>query len=232
MRERIRTAYFNIPDNARVLPADENPVKKVLLVITGDEGLVYLDEVGDPGNDGGGPAVRQQANEREQMLALQSQISALQRSLQDIRASQDEQRVEGRREFQMLQSNIRRIAVQPVVRRAAAVENGGAVAAVPATLSPTPRTLHLLWDEYERGIGGRKAARLFSREERGRAKHKYHRRKVVWDCVAGLVRAGFSSEVAIDRVYQVYGENTTVTRIINKMKEDRQAGIVHPSLQV
>jgi hypothetical protein len=127
MRERIRTAYFNIPDNARVLPADENPVKKVLLVITGDEGLVYLDEVGDPGND-------------------------------------------------------------------------------------------------ERGIGGRKAARLFSREERGRAKHKYHRGKVVWDCVAGLVRAGFSSEVAIDRVYQVYGENTTVTRIINKMKEDRQAG--------
>jgi hypothetical protein len=34
---------------------------------------------------------------------------------------------------------------------------------------------------------------------------KYHRRKVlVWDCIAELVRAGFtSSHVAIDRVYEV-----------------------------
>jgi hypothetical protein len=100
---------------------------------------------------------------------------------------------------------------------------------VPATLSRTPRTLYLLWNEYEQGVGGRKAARLFPREERGRAKHKYHRRKVVWDYIAALVRADFSSQVAIDRVY---GENTTVTTIINRMKQDGRAGIVHPSLQV
>ena len=102
--------------------------------------------------------------------------------------------MQGRREFQMLQANIRRIAVQPVVRRAAAAANGpngGAGAAVPATLSPTPRTLYLLWDEYEHGIGGRKAARRFSREERGSVKHKlYHRRKVIWDGLAELVRDG------------------------------------------
>jgi hypothetical protein len=137
------------------------------------------------------------------------------------KALQEEHRVQGRREFQMLQANIRRIAVQPVVRRAAAAANGpneGAGAAVPATLSPTPRTLYLIWDEYQQGIGGRKAARLFSREERGRVKHKYHRRKVIWDCIGALVRAGFTAQVAIDRVYLVYGENTTVTRIINQMK--------------
>jgi hypothetical protein len=99
-----------------------------------------------------------------------------------------------------------------------------------ATLSPNPRTLYLLWGEYAQDIGGRKAAPLFSREERGRAKHKYHRRKVVWDCVAGLVRAGFTAQVAIDRVYQVYGEGTTVTTIINRVKQDRRAGRVHPSL--
>jgi hypothetical protein len=39
------------------------------------------------------------------------------------RGTEKEHRVEGRREFQMLQSNIRRIAVQPVVRRATAVAN-------------------------------------------------------------------------------------------------------------
>jgi hypothetical protein len=67
---------------------------------------------------------------------------------------------------------------------------------------PTYCILHLLWGEYEQGIGGRKAARLFSREERGTTKHKYHRREVVWDCIAELaVRAGFTPEVAIDRVY-------------------------------
>jgi hypothetical protein len=80
----------------------------------------------------------------------------------------------------LLPLNIRRISVQPVVRRAAAaaVANGpnggaGAGAAVPAALSPSPaRTLYyLLWDdEYEQGIDGRKAARLVSRGER--AKHK------------------------------------------------------------
>ena len=85
--------------------------------------------------------------------------------------------------------------------------NGGAGAgAVPCvtTLTANPRTLHLLWEEYEHGIAGRKAARIFLREERGRVKHKYCRRKII----AARVRAGFTAQVAIDRSYQVYGENT------------------------
>jgi hypothetical protein len=62
MEERIQTAYNNI----RVLPAEENPVKKILLVVTGREAEVYLDEVGDPEI---GPNLRQ-AEERDQLLAL------------------------------------------------------------------------------------------------------------------------------------------------------------------
>jgi hypothetical protein len=150
----------------------------------------------------------------------------------------EENRVQGRREFQMIQANVRRIAIQPVVRRAAAaaVENGpnrgaGAVPCV-TSLTANPRTLHLLWEEYEHGIAGRKAAKLFTREERGRVKHKYNWRKIVWECIAALVRAGFTAQVAVDRIYQVYGENTTVKKIINKMKQERRAGMVHQSLQV
>ena len=101
-----------------------------------------------------------------------------------------------------------------------------------STLSPNPRTLYLLWDEYENGIGGRTAARLFSREERGKVKDKFYRRKVVWDCVATLVRAGLTAQVAIDRIHHIYGENTTVTNIINRMRHDRRAGVVNPMLQV
>ena len=37
--------------------------------------------------------------------------------------------------------------------------------------------------EYEFGSGGNKAAKLFTIAERGAVKHKYTRRKVVWDCI-------------------------------------------------
>jgi hypothetical protein len=62
-----------------------------------------------------------------------------------------------------------------------------------AELSPTPRTLGVLWQEWTDGIGGRKAARLFTREERGKCKHKYHRRKIVWDRIRLLVNAGHTA---------------------------------------
>ena len=74
MEERIQTAYSNI----RVLPAGENPVKKILLVlVTGYEAEVYLDEVGDAGKDPeNGPNLRE-TNERDQLLAFHSQVSAM-----------------------------------------------------------------------------------------------------------------------------------------------------------
>ncbi len=70
-----------------------------------------------------------------------------------------------------------------------------------SNLSPTPRTLHVLWQEYEFGIGGRKPARLFTPTDRGKVKFKYSRRKVVWDVIAARVRAGETAQVAIDRIY-------------------------------
>jgi hypothetical protein len=88
---------------------------------------------------------------------------------------------------------------------------GGAV----ATLSPLQRSLFVLWQEYEFGIGGRKAAKDFTAVERGRVKYTYHRRKVVWDAVAELVRAGWQANVACDKIYEVYGRNESVTKIIN-----------------
>jgi hypothetical protein len=60
----------------------------------------------------------------------------------------------------------------------------------------------------------------FSREEREKFKDKFHRRKVVWDCVATLVCASFTAQVAIDHIHHIYGENMTVTNIINRMRQD------------
>jgi hypothetical protein len=126
--------------------------------------------------------------------------------------------------------------MQPVVRNAAPAEaeeaaggndaQGGTIFA--ATLSANPRSLHVLWEEHERGIGGRRAARLFASNERGRVKHKCHRRKIVWDLISTLVRGGLTAQAAIDRICDHYGRNHCVTMIINMMKNDRRNGTVFP----
>jgi hypothetical protein len=102
-----------------------------------------------------------------------------------------------------LSANLHQIAVQPVMRHAADEPNGGAAGRVAGTLSLNPPTLCLLWREYEHGIRGRKAAQLFTREERGRVKHKYHQRKIVWDCISSQVHAGVMAQVAIYHVHVV-----------------------------
>ena len=79
-----------------------------------------------------------------------------------------------------------------------------------ATLSRNPRDLYLLWSEYEFGIGNRKPAREFTAVERGRVKYNYHRRKVVWDKIAELVQAGWTSDMAIDAIYNAYGRHLPV----------------------
>ena len=55
------------------------------------------------------------------------------------------------------------------------------------SLSPCPRSLYDLWTEYMHGIGGRKPASQFSHGERGKSKHKYFCRNVVWKMVQKLV---------------------------------------------
>ena len=109
-------------------------------------------------------------------------------------------------QFTTLNRNIRRIAVQPACpvglnARAAAIEviEDTNEAAPMATLSPHPRSVHTLWQEYEFGIGGRKAAKHFTAAERGRVKYTYHRRKIIWDAVAELVRRGWTANTACDR---------------------------------
>jgi hypothetical protein len=54
---------------------------------------------------------------------------------------------------------LRRIALQPI-QRPRAVNNARQAPVVgAASLSPNPRTLHLLWHEYEFGLNGRKPAK-------------------------------------------------------------------------
>jgi hypothetical protein len=85
----------------------------------------------------------------------------------------------------------------------------GGVGAVPCvtTLNRQPTNIFIV-GEYEHGIAGRKAARLYKRGER-RVKAQVLSKKVGLNCIATLVRAVFTAQAAIDRIYQVYGENAT-----------------------
>jgi hypothetical protein len=101
-----------------------------------------------------------------------------------------------------------------------------AVEGPPAVLHKYPRTLAALWDEWENGIGGRKAARDFTRAERGRNKYKYSRRLVVWKCMQRLLERGATVSTAIRRITSVYGE-VSVTKTINMMRRDERNGGHH-----
>ncbi len=195
--------------------SDYNPIRRVPVVVTGDQGCVYIDvvpvfdkhqaavgtvEQSGVGILGGGGG----AGISAQLLSLQAAASQIRRELQELRTNQMADRVLFTKHFTVVNGNLRRINLQPGVRggrrstpgdddniAAAALTAAMAGCGAPPSLSPNPKNLFELWDKYQAGIGGRKAARLFSQAERGgKVKHKYCRRKVIWTMVSGLVRQG------------------------------------------
>jgi hypothetical protein len=54
----------------------------------------------------------------------------------------------------------------------------------------------------------------------------------VWDIVSNLVNAGIIARVAIDRIYNHYGANRSVTRIINDIMRDKKNGGLPQVLRV
>eukprot|EP00957_Ditylum_brightwellii_P072627 5518666-Ditylum_brightwellii.AAC.1 len=85
-------------------------------------------------------------------------------------------------------------------------------------LSPYPpnsNNLYVLWQEYQHGVGGRKADCNFTRIEKGHKRVKYTscNRKKVWDLVDKLIQAVHTADSAIDKIYSVYGA-IYVTKVI------------------
>lgn len=230
---------------------DTNPIIQTAVTVSGDHGAVFIDSIaGDVGEAGGVGAiggVGTNVSLRNQLIGVQSCLLSMRQENLELRNAINVLKVNMERNLQMINGNLRRLAMRPVgvrERNAATAtattqqpvppqqDAGGDHAMMPATLMPTPRSLHDLWQEYQHGVGGRKAARLFSYTERGRSKHRYCRRKVVWDLIAGLVRQGHTAEAGIDRIYAVYGGQTSVTNIINGLKRDRKNGTLSPNLRI
>jgi hypothetical protein len=228
--------------------ADFNPIHKVPVIVSGDQGTVLIEvidsELRTAANVMGSGAMRSSTAIQEQLLAIQSSLNQLRRDINDVKTNQAIDRNCVAQQFGALNANVKRIGRQPgrmmMLATVAATrtrdddENDRTipVQAPPiASLSPAPKDLYQLWNEYEHGIGGRKPAKHFSLHERGKVKHIYSLRNAGWQIISGLVRLGHTSEVAIDRIYAVYGAQTSVTAILRSLKKDVKAGRLSPNLQ-
>jgi hypothetical protein len=106
---------------------DYNPIRRVPVVVTGDQGCVYIDVVpvfdkqqaavgtvehGGHGILGGDGA----AGVSAQLLSLQAAASQIRRELQELRTNQMADRVLFTKHFTVVNGNLRRINLQPGVR--------------------------------------------------------------------------------------------------------------------
>jgi hypothetical protein len=208
------------------------------------EGVLYLDNLPTERDEQNQPvaAVGQGGLDRNMSAAILAGQHELKRDMTQLRTEMVTMGVNQMRFQETMNKNVSRLARQPGrhfrgdnQQPTNATDNGvhdaGEAMALNARLTRTPRTLYLLWEEYTVGLGGFKAARLFTAQERGRSKCCYCKRKVVWEKIAEMIRAGYTAETAIDKIYKVYGENQPVTKILKAMVRDRKNG-GHPQLHI
>ena len=93
-----------------------------------------------------------------------------------------------------------------------------------SSLVKNPKTLHVLWEEWEFGVSGRKAAKFFNSMERGASKSAYSFRKGFWELCESMIARGYSSSTAIDKIYSVYGGNLSVSKLLRQINKDRKEG--------
>ena len=243
-----------------------NPVKRVPFVPHGVGDQVSIIEIGLDNNNideasGAGTVLATDGllSGAAAAAPLLAHSITVQRQIEETKAELLQQLFELRtinqKQYRIICGNIKRIALQPVVRPSAFLpganqgrnqnqeskeeEDDELIVKLEslmqrrrlAKLYRSPKTLYDLWQEYQFGLNGEKPAKEFTVEERGRNKSMFCRRKVFWDTVRQLVLAGHTSDVAIDKVYEAYGRGTSVATILLKMIRDRKEG-GHPSLRV
>jgi len=249
MKQRVQAAYRRIMGRSQ----NENdhvtqPIQKYLLVISNMEEAVMITRAQNQrtSNAAQPDGVIEDHNMSVDGLSTilnQNKLDDLERNIIELKNSHehnfqamDERLERMERSIKRLMMMPFRMQAQPSITEPNTVMNEGLTNPV-ATRNPSvarpsfesslvanPRDLYVLWQEYEFGVGGRKAAKLFTRSERGKVKFKYSRRKIVWECIHRLIRSNYTADTAIDKIYEVYGRNTSVSIIINRMREDEKRG--------
>ena len=224
-----------------VIPDGVNPIQRVELIASESGGLVtflvapnFGNDEGDQGGGGGGIDPRPRPDGRgvlvprregvvhrshQQWLhAVYSKVYATQSKVNELENRQIESFAKLLRQLHKVQETAQRAAMAPVIRRRPArAVNGSNGGLGNANLLNCPPNLYTLWNEYEVGVGGNKAAKEFTASERGRVKSKYCRRKKFWQAMERLIAGGAYSHTAIRRIYEVYGVNSRVSKILKEM---------------
>ncbi|KAG9397783.1 hypothetical protein AC1031_016633 [Aphanomyces cochlioides] len=242
LRERIIQKYVIAGGNP-----DFNPIDRETFHVVGDGSHLQLVSITEPIDDNATSHIPMQPSTssgselaRRQFAALHSEIFSLKRSISDLINEVQRSRNDNQRVLDKFSAILRRHISRPVLHVSDDVggrqdDTGGGARERSniriAKLSKRPKDLFELWHEYELGCGGRKPAKDFTISERGANKFAFSRRKIFWDTVAGLIRAGFTSDVAIDKVYSVYGRQLPVSSILTELRADRKRG-GHPALRV
>ena len=236
-----------------------NPVRKVPLIISGEEGALIINElVEDEDNDdgdnapGGGAAVCQVANingstninggsDGAQLRVLVSAVKSLTRQNEELKNELHIFKSTCNTLLTQLNTSVKRISIIPNIRansirnardnsaggstRGATIDsNESSTVPYEATLCKCPKSLFVLWQEYEFGVAGRKAAKLFSSRERGRVKFNYSLRNHFWLLVNQMIAKGYTHTAAIDKIYSVYGTQLSATQILRQIRSDAKIG--------
>ena len=232
IKREVVASYIGLQSG---LPEGTNPIKKVQMIPSESNGQVSFDELvdfeeEDGAGGGGGTAARRVGNSRSHqqwMNAVYAKLCSIQNKVDEVENRQITFISRFERKLQRVETLATRAAMTPISRRRPVQRTtnpGGQGTDVPANLISCPRSLYALWNEYESGVGGNKPAKDFTRAERGKVKHMYSRRLVLWKVVERLISRGASCDEAVHRIYNVYHPKEKTTAILNALKKDERNG--------
>ena len=243
--DRVHSEYSYV----RNLEECENTVKNVLLVISGYDGKLAIDEFCDPVPDDSGNNVVTDTSTRTfmgiqrdslQLSAIYSKVQHLGRSHDSLKATVESRFDESKRQMKVINSGIKNLGMLRFVQNNSSTnvpdesteEHVEDTNAYRYSLSKRPKDLNTLWEEYLFGIGGRVPAKNFTSVQKGQVKAQYYQRNLVWKCISQLTNKGHTAESACEKIYQAYGSNLSVSMIIKKMQVDNKNGADgHPDLR-
>ncbi len=217
---------------------ESNIVRRVPVIVggEGDRLVFYENDHDTSGNQVICNGSDRSTEQSRRVIELQFEIRSLKRRVEDLHKISSEQLDISLSNVRSEMGKIRRgIDRLGMMRRVTPDEFGGNGCQAPmnaqseraatvvknATLSRRPNDLYTLWKEYHEGLDGSKSARSFTPRERGQCKQQFYFRNIFWSLVEDLIRRGDTFQVAIDRIYNIYGCNKSVTSIIREIKKDR-----------
>ena len=239
---RIHRAYQDLTGE-EVSPNTVNPIRRAHLLISGDEDRLQIHEAfaeGDGGDDdNASPGAAAVATAGQAGQAMQLITESMQNVHADIRETRRDI-AELKQEYESMRTNMYTTLghIRSSLNRLTRAPNrvGAVGVVIPAEGGPReiqrdggafllerPRSLAEIWQEYDTGVNGNKAARLFTPAERGRVRKKYSRRNLAWSRIEAGIRAGRGHQEAIDELYSQYGASCTVTQILNKISAENNA---------